>query len=101
MSVHAVSFAAASTSATRPPLRVLVVPDSIHLITGTIARSIVTHNPWLQGTIISGPVLDIVARDRPDLFDAFDVVHFVCPYASRPWLPQLRIALLSSRAIIT
>ncbi len=71
-------------------LRVLLVPDSIHWITGTIAQSIVTHNPWLDGTIISGAVLDIVARDRPDFFDAFDIVHFVCPYASKQWLPILR-----------
>jgi glycosyltransferase involved in cell wall biosynthesis len=71
-------------------MRVLLVPDSIHWITGTIAQSIVDHNPWLDGTIISGAVLDIVARDRPDFFDAFDVVHFVCPYASKRWLPVLR-----------
>jgi glycosyltransferase involved in cell wall biosynthesis len=71
-------------------LRVLLVPDSIHWITGTIARSIVTHNSWLEGTIISGAVLDIVARDNPELFDSFDIVHFVCPYASRKWLPVLR-----------
>ena len=71
-------------------LRVLLVPDSIHWITGTIARSIVEHNPWIDGTIISGPVLEIVAREKPFLFDAFDLVHFVCPYASRGWLPRLR-----------
>jgi glycosyltransferase involved in cell wall biosynthesis len=71
-------------------LRVLLVPDSIHWITGTIARSITTHNSWLQGTIISGAVLDIVARDNPEIFDSFDIVHFVCPYASRSWLPVLR-----------
>ncbi|HLB10618.1 MAG TPA: glycosyltransferase family 4 protein [Gemmatimonadaceae bacterium] len=66
------------------------MPDSIHWITGTIARSFVAHNPWLDGTVISGPVLDIIARDRPEFFDSFDVVHFVCPYASRTWLPLLR-----------
>jgi glycosyltransferase involved in cell wall biosynthesis len=71
-------------------LRVLLVPDSIHWITGTIAKSIVAHNPWIEGTIISGPVLDIVARDKSDFFESFDLVHFVCPYASRQWLPVLR-----------
>jgi glycosyltransferase involved in cell wall biosynthesis len=76
-------------------LRVLLVPDSIHWITGTIARSIATHNAWIDGTIISGAVLDIVARDAPDLFDSFDLVHFVCPYASRKWLPILRDRLPS------
>ncbi|MBA3831431.1 MAG: glycosyltransferase family 4 protein [Chthoniobacterales bacterium] len=70
-------------------LRVLLVPDSIHWITGTIARSIVAYNEWIEGTIISGHVLDIVAGDNPHFFDAFDLVHFVCPYASRKWLPVL------------
>jgi glycosyltransferase involved in cell wall biosynthesis len=71
-------------------LRVLLVPDSIHWITGTIAKSIVQHNPWLEGTIISGAVLDIVAGANSEFFDSFDIVHFVCPYASRQWLPVLR-----------
>jgi len=69
---------------------VLLVPDSIHWITGTIAKSIVAHNSWIEGTVISGPVLDIVARDNPAFFESFDLVHFVCPYASRQWLPVLR-----------
>ena len=71
-------------------LRVLLVPDSIHWITGTIARSIVENNDWIDGTIISGAVLDVVARERADIFDSFDLVHFVCPYASKRWLPLLR-----------
>lgn len=83
--------ASESRSTPRPlQLRVLLVPDSIHWITGTIARSFIAHNDWLEGTIISGPVLDIVARDNPGFFDSFDIVHFVCPYASRTWLPRLR-----------
>jgi glycosyltransferase involved in cell wall biosynthesis len=90
VSVQAVPSSGETTSSTRPRLRVLLVPDSIHWITGTIARSIVSHNPWLDGSVISGPVLDIVARERPEIFDSFDVVHFVCPYASRRWLPLLR-----------
>ncbi len=79
-------------------LRVLLVPDSIHWITGTIAKSIVQHNSWMDGVIISGPVLDVVAGDVPELFDDFDVVHFLCPYASRDWLPRLqhRIATVTS-----
>jgi glycosyltransferase involved in cell wall biosynthesis len=71
-------------------LRVLLVPDSVHWITGTIAMSIVDHNPDLSGTIVSGTVLDRIARESPDLFAAFDLVHFVCPYASKRWLPVLR-----------
>jgi glycosyltransferase involved in cell wall biosynthesis len=71
-------------------LRVLLVPDSIHWITGTIARSIVDHNSWIEGTIVSGAVLDVIAREHEDPFAPFDLVHFVCPYASKRWLPLLR-----------
>jgi glycosyltransferase involved in cell wall biosynthesis len=78
-----------SISRERQHQRVLLVPDSIHWITGTLARAFVAHNSWLDGTIISGPVLDIVARENPGIFDSFDLVHFVCPYASRNWLPRL------------
>ncbi len=70
-------------------LRVLLVPDSIHWITGTIARSIIAHNSWIQGTIVSGAVLDIVARAQLSFFESFDLVHFLCPYASKQWLPLL------------
>lgn len=70
-------------------LRVLLVPDSIHWITGTIAKAIVAHNPSIDGTIISGPVLDMIVCERPDFFDSFDLVHFICPYASKRWLSIL------------
>jgi glycosyltransferase involved in cell wall biosynthesis len=69
--------------------RVLLVPDSIHWITGTIARAIVAHNDWIDGTIISGPVLDMIVREDPAFFASFDLVHFLCPYASKRWLPIL------------
>lgn len=78
------------TSISPERLRVLLVPDSIHWITGTIAKSILDHNPWIDGTIISGAVLEIVVREYGDLFLHFDLVHFVCPYASKRWLPVLR-----------
>jgi glycosyltransferase involved in cell wall biosynthesis len=71
-------------------LRVLLVPDSVHWITGTIARSILAHNEWIDGTVISGPVLTAIATEDGTFFDSFDLVHFVCPYASRIFLPQLR-----------
>ena len=77
-------------SETKPSLRVLLIPDSIHWITGSIAQSIVRHNSWIDGTIISGPVLSALALDDASLFDSYDVVHFLCPYASRDWLPRLR-----------
>ena len=85
-----------SNSSVQPPrlvrqrLRVLLVPDSIHWITGTIAQSIVAHNGWIDGTIVSGSVLEIIAHEQANFFDSFDLVHFVCPYASKRWLPFLR-----------
>jgi glycosyltransferase involved in cell wall biosynthesis len=71
-------------------LRVLLVPDSTYWVTGTIAKSIARFNPWIEPTIASGPVIDAVFSERPELMRNFDLVHFTCPYASREWLPQFR-----------
>ena len=71
-------------------LRVLLVPDSIYWVTGTIAKSIVRFNPWIEATIASGSVVDSLFERHPELIENFDLVHFVCPYASRRWLPEFR-----------
>lgn len=71
-------------------IRVLLVPDSVFWVTGTIARSIARFNPWMEATIASGPVLDEIFSERPELIQNFDLVHFICPYASRRWLPEFR-----------
>ena len=71
-------------------LRVLFVPDSVHWVTGTIAKSMARFNPWIEATIASGPVIDSVFRDQPELMRNFDLVHFTCPYASSDWLPRFR-----------
>jgi glycosyltransferase involved in cell wall biosynthesis len=71
-------------------LRVLLVPDSVHWVTGTIAKSIAHFNPWIEATIASGPVIDVVLNQQPELMRNFDLVHFTCPYASREWLPRFR-----------
>jgi glycosyltransferase involved in cell wall biosynthesis len=71
-------------------LRVLLVPDSVYWVTGTIAKSIARFNPWIEATIASGPVIDIVFKEHPELMGNFDLVHFTCPYASRAWLPRFR-----------
>jgi glycosyltransferase involved in cell wall biosynthesis len=71
-------------------LRVLLVPDSIHWILGTVAKSIARCNPWIEATIASGPVIDVVLNQQPELMRNFDLVHFTCPYASREWLPRFR-----------
>lgn len=64
------------------------MPDSVYWVTGTIAKSIARFNPWIDATIASGPVIDQIFSERPELLRNFDLVHFVCPYASRQWLPR-------------
>jgi glycosyltransferase involved in cell wall biosynthesis len=71
-------------------LRVLFVPDSVHWVTGTIAKNIARFNPWIDATIASGPVIDTIFAERPELMRNFDLVHFTCPYASKQWLPRFR-----------
>src|ERR1700682_3321950 len=71
-------------------LRVLLVPDSVYWVTGTIAKSIARFNPWIEATIASGPVIDEILLERPELMCNFDLVHFICPYASKNWLPRFR-----------
>ena len=71
-------------------LRVLFVPDSVHWVTGTIAKAMARFNPWIEATIASGPVIDSVFADHPELMRNFDLVHFTCPYASKEWLPRFR-----------
>ena len=71
-------------------LRVLIVPDWINWVLGTVAKATARYNPWFDATIISGSILESAVRLDPQLFDRFDLVHFVCPYASRVWLPRLK-----------
>lgn len=73
-------------------LRVLIVPDWLEWVTGTIARDVARYNTEISATILSGPVLRRIAPGQPAFFDRFDIVHFLCPHASREWL-----ALLSKR----
>jgi glycosyltransferase involved in cell wall biosynthesis len=68
----------------------LLVPDSTYWVTGTIAKSIARFNPWIEATIASGPVIDALFSERPEMIHNFDLVHFICPYASREWLPRFR-----------
>jgi len=70
--------------------RVLLVPDWVQWVTGTIAKSVVRFNPWLEATVISAPVVDVLVRRRPSFFNQFQLVHFTCSYAPRKWLPILR-----------
>jgi glycosyltransferase involved in cell wall biosynthesis len=44
----------------------------------------------MDATIVSGPLLHDVFGDAEAIAARFDLVHFLCPYASRDWLPTLR-----------
>ena len=68
----------------------LLVPDSVHWVTGTIAKNIARFNPWIEATVASGPVIDQVFAEKPELMRNFDLVHFTCPYSSKQWLAHFR-----------
>jgi len=84
-------------------LRVLLVPDSIYWVLGTIAKAIARYNPWIEPTIVSGPILDHLVGNDPGFFHRFDLVHFICPYVSRDWLPSLkdRVPVVTSHHHVT
>lgn len=82
---------------TSKPLRILLVPDSLEWITGTMAKNIVRFNPWISAAIVSGPVLDEVFGKHSDLIEKFDLVHFLDQYSSRDWLPRF----LPSTPVVT
>lgn len=44
----------------------------------------------MEATIASGPVIDQIFAEQPELMRNFDLVHFTCSYASRDWLPRFR-----------
>lgn len=65
------------------------MPDSIQWVTGTMAKNILRFNPSMRGAIVSGSVLpELLARD-PGFIQRFDLVHFLCQYSSKEWLPRL------------
>src|SRR5437868_616416 len=80
----------AARSAPSKRLRVLLVPDWINWVLGTVAKATARYNPWFDATIISGSVLESALGLDPSLLDRFDIAHFICPYASRIWVPRLR-----------
>jgi glycosyltransferase involved in cell wall biosynthesis len=84
-------------------LSVLLVPDWQYWILGTIAKGIARANPWMDATIISGSILDDLHERDPDFFDRFDLVHFICPYASKRWLDHLggRVPVVTSHHHVT
>ena len=63
------------TSGPSPKLRVLHIPDFVPWVTGTIARRIAHHNPWMELTICSVHLLREMAW-RGIIPGAIDLVHF-------------------------
>lgn len=68
-------------------LRVLLIPDTIFWVTGTIAQSILDHVPGVEGSICSGKVAAEIIKREPEWFNQFDLIHVICPHASRFLLP--------------
>ena len=83
--------------------RLLLVPDSIYWVTGTIAKSIAAANPGMTSTVISATVLDEMFPVPREIASRFDIVHFLCPYATRKWLPLLqpRMPVVTSHHHVT
>lgn len=64
-------------------LRVLLVPDTIFWVTGTIARSILEYVPAVEGEVCSGKVVLKILEREPEWLEQFDLIHIICPHVSR------------------
>jgi glycosyltransferase involved in cell wall biosynthesis len=59
-------------------VRILYVPDTHFWVTATIARQIARHNPWIEPTVCSGPVLQKLFQKHGGRYPgAVDIVHFL------------------------
>jgi glycosyltransferase involved in cell wall biosynthesis len=67
------------SSGSSPKLRVLLVPDHIEWVTGTICRRIAHHNRWIEPTICSDLVLRQLIASRGGFPGEVDLVHFQVP----------------------
>lgn len=70
-------------------LRVLLVPDSIYWVIGTIAKQIAFNNPWIEATICSSPIMSRLLDLDPSIVERIDLVHFIDEAKSRTLLPKL------------
>lgn len=69
-------------------LRVLLVPDSIHWVTGTIATEIASKVPEIDATICSLPVLcELLSQCNGRFPLPLDVVHFLTPHIATALFP--------------
>jgi glycosyltransferase involved in cell wall biosynthesis len=71
---------------TSRPLRVLMVPDHLPWITGTIARKIAEHNPWIEATIITGDVLQPMLQKYGWFLGDIDVIHLLTEWEAKRFM---------------
>lgn len=70
-------------------LRVLLVPDSIHWVTGTIATEIASKVPGIESIICSKPVLhELLSHCNGQFPLPLDIVHFLTPYIATALFPK-------------
>jgi glycosyltransferase involved in cell wall biosynthesis len=68
--------------------RVLFVPDSLYWITATIAGQICRHNKWIEPTIHSPHVLQMILDSNSGTYPGnVDLVHFLTPYGTSAFKP--------------
>lgn len=65
----------------------LLVPDTIFWVTGTIAQSILKYVEEIEGVICSARVVSKIIKRDPEWLEQFDVIHILCPHASKSLLP--------------
>jgi len=62
--------------------RILLVPDWLQWITGTIAKAIKAHNPDLEADIVPMGVVQMAIQKGWNPSEQFDVVHFLTTQAT-------------------
>jgi len=69
-------------------LRLLLVPDSIHWVTGTMAKEIASKVKGINPIICSAPLLhELITQHGGSFPILFDVVHFLTPYIATAFWP--------------
>jgi Glycosyltransferase Family 4 len=58
-------------------LKVLLVPDHVQWVTGTMAHGICRHNPWIDGIVCSGEALSRHIERGGELPFEPDIIHFL------------------------
>lgn len=70
-------------------LRLLLVPDSIHWVTGTMAQEIASKVQGINPIICSAPLLDELLAECGGYFPLpLDIVHFLTPHIATEFYPK-------------